>query len=52
MNLCYWLRLALYAEMKEGLLAPSTDFASKPLRDELKCTSGFLPSYSIGIKSS
>ncbi|KAJ3969971.1 exocyst complex component sec5 [Lentinula raphanica] len=27
---------ALYAEMKEGLLAPSSEYASKPLRDELK----------------
>ncbi|KAJ8454858.1 hypothetical protein ONZ45_g19143 [Pleurotus djamor] len=27
---------ALYAEMKEGILAPDTDFASKPLRDHLK----------------
>jgi exocyst complex component 2 len=28
--------IALYAEMKEGLLAESTDYASKPLRDHLK----------------
>ncbi|TRM60363.1 exocyst complex component Sec5-domain-containing protein [Schizophyllum amplum] len=27
---------ALHAEMKEGLLAPASDYASKPLRDELK----------------
>ncbi|KAF9068906.1 exocyst complex component Sec5-domain-containing protein [Rhodocollybia butyracea] len=27
---------ALYAEMLEGILAPSTEYASKPLRDELK----------------
>ncbi|KAF8886545.1 exocyst complex component sec5 [Infundibulicybe gibba] len=27
---------ALHAEMKEGLLAPSTEYASKPLRDHLK----------------
>ncbi|KAH7869129.1 exocyst complex component Sec5-domain-containing protein [Lentinula edodes] len=27
---------ALYAEMKEGLLESSTEYASKPLRDELK----------------
>ncbi|KAK7046645.1 exocyst complex component SEC5 [Favolaschia claudopus] len=27
---------ALYLEMKEGLLAPSTQYASKPLRDHLK----------------
>ncbi|CAL1708863.1 unnamed protein product [Somion occarium] len=27
---------ALYAEMREGLLAESTDFGSKPLRDHLK----------------
>ncbi|TFY51780.1 hypothetical protein EVG20_g10840, partial [Dentipellis fragilis] len=27
---------ALYAEMREGLLADSTDYASKPLRDQLK----------------
>jgi len=28
--------IAIYAEMKEGLLADSTDYASKPLRDQLK----------------
>ncbi len=28
--------LALYAEMREGLLAEETEFASKPLRDHLK----------------
>ena len=28
--------LALYTEMKEGILAPQTDFASRPLRDHLK----------------
>ncbi|KAF5383308.1 hypothetical protein D9615_005002 [Tricholomella constricta] len=27
---------ALYAEMKEGLLSPEMDYASKPLRDQLK----------------
>ncbi|KAJ7599226.1 exocyst complex component sec5 [Mycena floridula] len=27
---------ALFAEMNEGLLEPSTDYASKPLRDQLK----------------
>ncbi|KIK70183.1 hypothetical protein GYMLUDRAFT_67436 [Collybiopsis luxurians FD-317 M1] len=27
---------ALYAEMKEGILEPKTEYASKPLRDELK----------------
>ncbi|KAK7036624.1 Exocyst complex component S5 [Paramarasmius palmivorus] len=27
---------ALYTEMKDGLLEPSTEYASKPLRDELK----------------
>ncbi|KAF8801103.1 exocyst complex component sec5 [Phlegmacium glaucopus] len=27
---------ALYSEMKEGILAPQTDFASKPLREHLK----------------
>jgi len=27
---------ALHAEMKEGLLAPNTEYASKPLRDQLK----------------
>ncbi|GLB39153.1 putative exocyst complex component Sec5 [Lyophyllum shimeji] len=27
---------ALYAEMKEGLLSPESDYASKPLRDQLK----------------
>ena len=28
--------LALYTEMKEGMLAPKTDYASQPLRDHLK----------------
>lgn len=28
--------LALYTEMKEGILAPQTDFASRPLREHLK----------------
>ena len=28
--------LALYTEMKEGILAPETDYASRPLRDLLK----------------
>jgi exocyst complex component 2 len=27
---------ALYADMKEGLLAPSAEFGSKPVRDHLK----------------
>ncbi|TFK20519.1 hypothetical protein FA15DRAFT_673418 [Coprinopsis marcescibilis] len=27
---------ALYAEMKEGLLEPSTEYATKPLKDQLK----------------
>ncbi|KAF5336401.1 hypothetical protein D9611_006533 [Ephemerocybe angulata] len=27
---------ALYAEMKDGVLAPPTEYASKPLRDQLK----------------
>ncbi|KAG6865443.1 hypothetical protein C0991_002519 [Blastosporella zonata] len=27
---------ALYAEMKEGLLSPESDYASRPLRDQLK----------------
>ena len=27
---------ALYAEMKEGILAEQTDYASKPLTDHLK----------------
>ena len=27
---------AVYQTMKEGLLADSTDYASKPLRDQLK----------------
>ncbi|KAF8999104.1 exocyst complex component sec5 [Cyathus striatus] len=27
---------AIHAEMKEGILEPSTDYASKPLRDQLK----------------
>ncbi|KAJ7775533.1 exocyst complex component sec5 [Mycena metata] len=29
---------AIYSEMQEGLLAPSTQYASKPLRDHLKRT--------------
>lgn len=28
--------VALYAEMKEGLLSPQTEYASRPLRDEVK----------------
>ena len=28
--------IALYTEMKEGMLAPETDYASRPLRDHLK----------------
>ena len=28
--------LALYTEMKEGILAPESDYASRPLRDHLK----------------
>jgi exocyst complex component 2 len=28
--------IALHADMKEGLLAESADYASKPLRDQLK----------------
>jgi exocyst complex component 2 len=28
--------IALYLEMKEGLLSPSTNYGSKPLRDHLK----------------
>lgn len=28
--------LALYTEMKEGMLAPETDYASRPLREHLK----------------
>jgi exocyst complex component 2 len=30
--------VALYAEMKDGLLAEASDYASKPLRDQLKRT--------------
>ena len=30
------LSTALYTEMKEGILANETDYASKPLRDHLK----------------
>lgn len=30
--------IALHAEMREGLLAESTDYVSKPLRDQLKRT--------------
>ncbi len=28
--------IALYAEMREGILADHTDYASKPLKDHLK----------------
>ena len=27
---------ALYAEMKEGLLSPQAEYASRPLKDEVK----------------
>ncbi len=30
------LSIALYAEMREGILADHTDYASKPLKDHLK----------------
>lgn len=30
--------LALHAEMREGLLSESSDYASRPLRDQLKRT--------------
>ena len=30
------LHVALYAEMKEGLLSPQAEYASRPLRDEVK----------------
>lgn len=33
--------IALYSEMKEGVLAPRTDFASRPLRDHLKSKDRF-----------
>jgi exocyst complex component 2 len=37
---CYSLSvLAIYAEMKEGLLSPAAEYGSKPLRDELKSKS-------------
>ena len=32
------LTLGLHEDMKQGILAPETDFASKPLRDYLKRT--------------
>lgn len=32
---------ALYAEMKEGLLSPQAEYASRPLKDEVK--SEFFP---------
>jgi exocyst complex component 2 len=32
------LFLGLHEDMKQGILAPETDFASKPLRDHLKRT--------------
>ena len=38
--ICYIL--AIYAEMRDGLLADETDFATKTLREQLKCTSMFL----------
>lgn len=28
--------VALYAEMNEGLLSPQAEYASRPLKDELK----------------
>ena len=34
--LIFALSSALYTEMKEGILANETDYASKPLRDHLK----------------
>ena len=38
--------LALYTEMKEGILEPQTDYASRPLRDHLKSTDKyFCPLY-------
>jgi hypothetical protein len=36
------LSSALYTEMKEGILAKETDYASKPLRDHLKRVYYFL----------
>lgn len=33
--------VAIHAEMKEGILAPHTEYASKPLRDHLKRTVSF-----------
>ena len=30
------LHAALYAEMKEGLLSPQAEYASRPLKDEVK----------------
>ena len=37
--------VALYAEMQEGLLSPQAEYASRPLKDELK--SSFSPALPI-----
>lgn len=39
--------LALYAEMKEGLLSSEAEYASKPLRDQLKRTPLWYTSYNV-----
>lgn len=35
--------VALYAEMKEGLLSQQAEYASRPLRDEVKSEFSLVP---------
>lgn len=37
------LCVALYAEMKEGLLSSQAEYASRPLRDEVKSEFSLIP---------
>lgn len=39
--------VALYAEMREGLLSDKAEFASRPLVDYLKRLSQFIPSITV-----
>jgi hypothetical protein len=41
------LKIAVYGEMKEGILAEDTEFASKALREQLKCLDILLVSESV-----
>ena len=36
LTILIYVHKALYAEMKEGILADQTDYASQPLKDHLK----------------